>query len=240
MFEVLRDCGALARLLPEVDRLWGVPQPAEHHPEVDTGVHLMMVLDMARAAAAPLPVRFACLATTWARARRRRRAGRATSATRRAASRWRGAGRALRVPADCRELAEVVAREHGNVHRSRELDAAALLRLLERCDALRRPERFDELLLACECDARGRTGREDAPTRSAQRLRAALRRARWRSTPRAVAAQAAAARPRRPGDRRGRARGARAGDRRAAEPRRGLTPTARLCHHAPRSAEEAR
>ena len=127
MFEVLRDCGALARLLPEVDRLWGVPQRAEYHPEVDTGVHLMMVLDMARAAgrAAAGALRLPG-ATTWARARRRPTCCRATSATRSAA---RGCCTALcerlRVPTDCRELADVVAREHGNIHRSGELGAAA-------------------------------------------------------------------------------------------------------------------
>ena len=81
----------------------------------------------------------------------------------------------LRVPTDCRELGEIVAREHGNIHRSQELDAAATLRLLERGDALRRPERFEQALLACECDARGRTGLEDAPYPPRQRLGAALR-----------------------------------------------------------------
>jgi tRNA nucleotidyltransferase (CCA-adding enzyme) len=80
----------------------------------------------------------------------------------------------LRVPVDCRELAEAVAREHGNVHRSGELDAAAVVRLLERCDAWRRPQRFAELLLACECDARGRTGFEDRPYPQRQRLQSAL------------------------------------------------------------------
>jgi tRNA nucleotidyltransferase (CCA-adding enzyme) len=81
----------------------------------------------------------------------------------------------LRVPVECRELGETVAREHGNIHRSAELDAAATLRLLERCDALRRPERFEQALLACECDAHGRTGHEDAPYPPRERLAAALR-----------------------------------------------------------------
>jgi tRNA nucleotidyltransferase (CCA-adding enzyme) len=175
LFDVLRQCGALARLLPEVDRLWGVPQPAEHHPEVDTGVHLMMVLDMAARLAAPLTVRYACLvhdlgkATTPAEQWPRHLAHETRSVKLAAAL-----GERLRVPGDCRELGEVVAREHGNIHRSQTLDAAATLRLLERCDALRRPERFEQALWACECDARGRSGRKDAPYLPRQRLSQAL------------------------------------------------------------------
>ena len=175
MFAVLRDCGALARLLPEVDRLWGVPQPAEHHPEVDTGVHLMMVLQMSARLEAPLPVRFACLChdlgkgTTppgqWPRH---------LAHEQRSVKLLRALCERLRVPVDCRELAEVVASEHGNLHRSGELNPAAVLRLLERCDALRRPERFADVLLACECDARGRLGREDAPYPPRGRLQRAL------------------------------------------------------------------
>lgn len=179
MFEMLRECGALARLLPEVDRLWGVPQRADHHPEVDTGVHLMMVLDMSARLGAPLSVRYACLGhdlgkgTTPADVLPRHlgHEGRSVSLL-------RALGERLRVPNDCRELAEVVAREHGNVHRSGELGAQALLRLLERCDAIRKPQRFDEVLLACECDARGRLGHEDDDYPQAKRLRAALSAAR--------------------------------------------------------------
>jgi tRNA nucleotidyltransferase (CCA-adding enzyme) len=171
MFEALRDCGALARLLPEVDRLWGVPQPEQHHPEVDTGVHLMMVLEMAARLAAPLAVRFACLChdlgkgTTpedrWPRHIAHEK--RSVDLARAVCERWK-------VPVDCRELAEATAREHGNVHRSGELGAAALMRLFERCDALRRPDRFAGLLLACECDARGRLGRENEPYAPRRRL----------------------------------------------------------------------
>jgi tRNA nucleotidyltransferase (CCA-adding enzyme) len=176
MFEVLRACGALAKLLPEVDRLWGVPQPAAHHPEVDTGVHLMMVLDMAARLEAPLPVRWACLVHDLGKGMTpkaewpRHIAHEARSVQLAAAMAER-----LRVPIECRDLGETVAREHGNIHRSAELDAAATLRLLERCDALRRPERFEQALLACECDARGRTGHEDAPYPQRQRLSATLR-----------------------------------------------------------------
>lgn len=175
MFELLRDCGALAVLLPEVDRLWGVPQRAEYHPEIDTGVHLMMVLDTAAALGASLPVRFACLThdlgkgTTPADVLPRH-----IGHEQRSARLLVGLAQRWRVPVELRELADVVAREHGNIHRSSDFDAAAVLRLLERCDALRRPERFADVLLACECDARGRLGfaQRDYPQRP--RLLAAL------------------------------------------------------------------
>ncbi len=150
MLQVLRDCGALAVLLPEVDRLWGVPQPAQHHPEVDTGAHLLLVLDMAAQLQAPLAVRFACLChdlgkgTTPADVLPRHIGHEARSVPL-----LLGLCQRLRVPTDCRELAEVVAREHGNIHRSGELDAPAVMRLLARCDALRKPARFAEALLAC-------------------------------------------------------------------------------------------
>ena len=175
MFHVLRACGALQVVLPEVDRLWGVPQRAEYHPEIDTGVHLMMVLDMAARLQAPLAVRFACLThdlgkgTTPAEMLPRH-----IGHEQRSAKLLKGVCERLRVPTDCRELADVVAREHGNIHRSGELGAAALVRLIERCDAIRKPARFDEVLLACECDARGRLGFEEAPYPQRARLGAAL------------------------------------------------------------------
>ena len=175
MFEVLRECGALQVLLPEVDRLWGVPQRAEYHPEVDTGVHLMMVLDMAARLQAPLVVRFACLAhdlgkgTTPAHVLPRH-----IGHEERSARLLKAVAERLRVPLDCRETADVVAREHGNIHRSGDLSAAALVRLLERCDAIRKPERFADILLACECDARGRLGFEEAAYPQRPRLLAAL------------------------------------------------------------------
>jgi len=175
MFDVLRDCGALAVVLPELDRLWGVPQRAEYHPEVDTGVHVMMVLTMAARLAAPLAVRFACLVHDL---------GKGTTPAdllprhigheQRSARLLKDVCERLRVPVDCRELADVVAREHGNIHRSNELGAAALVRLLERCDAIRKPARLDDILLACECDARGRLGFEDAPYPQRARINAAL------------------------------------------------------------------
>ena len=175
MFEVLRACGALARLLPEVDRLWGVPQRADYHPEVDTGVHLMMVLDMSARLQGSLAVRFACLGHDLGKGttpadilpRHLGHEGRSVQLL-------KDVNERLRVPIDCRELAEVVAREHGNIHRSNEFDAAAVLRLLERCDAFRKPQRFREVLLACECDARGRLGMDDTPYPQAARLSLAL------------------------------------------------------------------
>ena len=171
MFAVLRDCGALARLLPEVDRLWGVPQRAEHHPEVDTGVHLMLVLDCCARLQAPLAVRWACLGHdlgkgTTPRDQWPRHHGHEVRSARLA----RALAERLRVPNDCRELADVVAREHGNIHGSGTLGATALLRLFERCDAIRRPERFADVLLACECDARGRAGLQDRAYAPAARL----------------------------------------------------------------------
>lgn len=175
MFEVLRDCGALAKLLPEVDRLWGVPQRADYHPEIDTGVHLMMVLDMSARLQAPLAVRFACLThdlgkgTTPAEMLPRH-----LGHEERSARLLKGLAQRLRVPTDCRELADVVAREHGNIHRSGEFNAAAVVRLLERCDAFRKPERFGEVVLACECDARGRLGMQEQPYPQGRRLLAAL------------------------------------------------------------------
>jgi tRNA nucleotidyltransferase (CCA-adding enzyme) len=175
MFEVLRDCGALARLLPAVDALWGVPQRAEYHPEIDTGVHLLMVLDMSAQLQASLPVRVACLfhdlgkGTTppdlWPRH---------LGHEERSARLLKTIAERLRLPSDCRELADVVAREHGNIHRSASLEPAALVRLLERCDAFRKPTRFAQVLLACECDARGRLGLGQVPYPQAPRLLAAL------------------------------------------------------------------
>jgi len=177
MLEVLRDCGALARVLPEVDRLFGVPQRADYHPEVDSGVHLLMVLDMAARLDATLAVRYACLGHDLGKAetpaeilpKHIRHEERSVALVQAMSER-------LKVDNACRALAELTAREHGNVHRSGEFGAAALVRLLERCDALRRPDRFAELLLACECDARGRLGLEERPYAPRVRLAEALRR----------------------------------------------------------------
>ena len=175
MFEVLRESGALERVLPEVNRLWGVPQRADYHPEVDTGIHLMMVLDMAARLNAPLPVRFACLmhdlgkATTPADILPRH-----IGHEERSARLSKKVCERLRVPLECKELAEAVAREHGNIHRSSEFKAPALVRLLERCDAFRKPQRFADVLLACECDARGRLGLQESPYPQRSRLLSVL------------------------------------------------------------------
>jgi len=161
MFQVLRECGALVRLFPEIDRLFGVPQPPEHHPEIDTGVHVMLVVDWAAARGFSLPVRFAALTHDLGKGvtppelwpKHHGHEGKSVDLVRALCER-------IRVPADCRELAIAVARDHGNVHRALQLRAATVIELLERVDAFRRPERFVEFLQACECDARGRPGFE--------------------------------------------------------------------------------
>ena len=175
MFAVLRACGALAVLLPELDRLWGVPQRADYHPEVDTGLHTMLVLGQAVQQQAPLAVRWACLVhdlgkgTTPADVLPRH-----IGHEQRGAKLVRQVGERWRVPKECSELAELVAAEHGNIHRSLDLSPAAVLRLLQRCDALRKPERFAQALWACECDARGRWGFEAAAYPQRGRLAQAL------------------------------------------------------------------
>jgi tRNA nucleotidyltransferase (CCA-adding enzyme) len=175
MFAVLRECGALARVLPEVDGLFGVPQRADYHPEVDTGVHVMMVIDHAAAQGYALPVRFAALTHDLGKAttpedvlpRHIGHEGRSVDLLKPLCDR-------LRVPNDCRDLAVLVAREHSNIHRVTEMGAAAIVRMLERSDALRKPARFAEALQACEADLRGRLGWETAPYPQAERLRVAL------------------------------------------------------------------
>ncbi|AJX00132.1 MULTISPECIES: multifunctional CCA addition/repair protein [Burkholderia] len=175
MFEVLRECGALARILPEVDALFGVPQRADYHPEVDTGVHVMMVVDYAARHGYTLPVRFAALTHDLGKAttpehvlpRHIGHEGRSVDLLKPLSER-------LRVPNECRDLALLVAREHGNLHQVMKMGAAALVRFLERADALRKPGRFAEMLQACESDARGRLGLEAQPYPQAERLRRAL------------------------------------------------------------------
>ncbi|KUZ70229.1 2', 3'-cyclic nucleotide 2'-phosphodiesterase [Burkholderia ubonensis] len=175
MFEALRECGALARILPEVDALWGVPQRADYHPEVDTGVHVMMVVDHAAKQGYSLAVRFAALTHDLGKAttpedvlpRHIGHEGRSVDLLKPLCDR-------LRVPNECRDLALVVAREHGNMHRVMEMGAAALVRLFERTDALRKPARFAEMVQACEADARGRLGLETQAYPQAERLRVAL------------------------------------------------------------------
>ena len=163
-FEVLRDCGALKVIFPEVDRLFGVPQPPQWHPEVDTGVHVMLCLRRAAELDAPVTVRFAVLAHDLGKGttppdqwpRHVMHESRGLSLVDALCSR-------LKVPTAHRELARMTCQQHTNVHRALELRPETVLKLLEECDAFRRPERFRELLLACQCDAQGRTGLEEKP-----------------------------------------------------------------------------
>ncbi|MDP1733418.1 MAG: multifunctional CCA addition/repair protein [Sulfuritalea sp.] len=175
MFDVLRECGALACLLPELDALWGVPQRADYHPEVDTGVHVMMVIDMSARLAAALPARFAALTHDLGKGRTpvdilpRHHGHEARSVTMVEAICER-----LRVPTDCRDVARLAARFHGDMHRVAELRPETRLSVLERCDALRRPDRFEMILLACEADYRGRLGWEERDYTQAAIWREAL------------------------------------------------------------------
>jgi tRNA nucleotidyltransferase (CCA-adding enzyme) len=173
-FETLRSCGALAVIYPEIDALYGVPQPPLWHPEIDTGLHVMLTLQCAARLDGSNAVRFAALTHDLGKARTPR-------------ERWpshHGHEEAgvpliealcarLKAPNDYRELAILAARYHTHVHRARELKPVTVLGLLESCDAFRRPERFAELLLACEADARGRTGKEHDPYPQAAYLAAA-------------------------------------------------------------------
>ena len=175
MFAVLRDCAALARLLPEIDALFGVPQRADYHPEVDTGIHTMLVIDQSARYDFPLPVRFAALTHDLGKAttptdllpRHHGHEARSVTLVEQLCAR-------LRVPNDCRDLALLTARHHGNIHRASELKASTIVTLFEKTDALRRPERFRQLLDACRCDYTGRQGWADRPYDSPQRLLTAL------------------------------------------------------------------
>jgi tRNA nucleotidyltransferase (CCA-adding enzyme) len=176
---VLRDCGALARLLPELDRLFGVPQPAEPHPEIDTGVHVLMVLQQAARLSDDPQVRFAALLHDLGKGatppdewpKHHGHEARSVELVTALCAR-------LKVPAAYRDLALAVARDHGNAHRALELRPGTLLDIIERTDALRRPRRFAQFLLACEADHRGRTGFEDRPYPQAARLQLAFEAAR--------------------------------------------------------------
>jgi len=163
-FEVLRECGALAAIYPELDALFGVPQPAQWHPEIDTGVHTLMVLQQAAALSDDPRVRFAALVHDLGKGTTPRAdwPGHRGHEERSVALIETLAAR-LRLPADYRELAVIVARYHGNVHRAFELRPKTLLEFMERADAFRRAARFAQALLACEADARGRGGLEANP-----------------------------------------------------------------------------
>jgi tRNA nucleotidyltransferase (CCA-adding enzyme) len=160
-FETLRSCGALAKIIPELDALFGIPQPEQHHPEIDCGVHTMLVVDDAALHDYPLEVRFAALMhdlgkATTPKEMLPRHIGhelRGVELVKRLAQRLRASG-------ECSDLALLAARYHGDIHRAFEMRADTIIRLFQSADAWRRPERFALLLQACASDARGRTGRE--------------------------------------------------------------------------------
>ena len=162
MFDVLRDCAALQKILPELDKLWGVPQPPQYHPEIDTGVHVMMVIDYAAKQNFNLPIRFAALVHDL---------GKGTTPTdilprhigheARSVQLLKDVCKRLRVPNDCKELAVMVAKFHGKLHQATKMRADTLLEFLIELDAFRQPERFNDFLKACECDSRGRAGLEN-------------------------------------------------------------------------------
>ncbi len=178
-FEILRRCGALARIYPEIDALFGVPQPPKWHPEIDCGVHAMMVVRQAAALSDSPAVRFAALTHDLGKAETPAdqlpahpgHEKRSLAIIRRLAGR-------LPIPVACRELALIVAEFHGHAHRALELKPSTVLKVLERSDAFRRPERFDDFLLACEADARGRTNFENRTYPQAAYLAGALAAAR--------------------------------------------------------------
>lgn len=175
MIYMLRECGALARLLPELDRLFGVPQRADFHPEIDTGVHVMMALDHSAQQCYSLPVRFAVLLHDLGKGLTP-----ATELPRHVGHEARSVMLVeelcarLRTPADCRDLALLVARHHGDIRRGPEMSAATVTKLLENADALRRPHRFRQLLDACACDFHGRLGWEEKPIPSPELFLIAL------------------------------------------------------------------
>jgi tRNA nucleotidyltransferase (CCA-adding enzyme) len=175
MFYMLRECGALARIMPEIDVLFGVPQPAHAHPEIDTGIHIMLAIDYAAAKNYPLPARFAVLTHDL---------GKGTTP----AEEWpRHIGHEvrsvqlvqdlcerIRIPKDCRDLAVLVARYHGDVHRASELKPSTIADMLQAVDAYRKPQRFEEFLRACASDFHGRPGYAARPYPQAERLQKAL------------------------------------------------------------------
>lgn len=178
-FEVLRDCGALKAVFPEIDALFGVPQPPRWHPEIDCGVHCLMVLTQAANLSELPDVRFAALVHDLGKAETPKELlPRHPGHEQRSVDIIRNFARRLPVPTASRELALAVAEFHGHAHRALELKPGSVCKLLERCDAFRRPERFARFLLSCEADARGRTGFEDRPYPQADYLAGAFAAAR--------------------------------------------------------------
>lgn len=177
--QVLRDCGALKELLPEVDALFGVPQPETHHPEIDTGLHTLSVLEQSALHKQPLTVRWACLLhdlgkgltpeDEWPRHIAHEHTG---------LKLIKAVSERFKVPKDCQELALLVGQYHTHGHRALELKASTLLELLQSFDIYRRPQRFEEFIAACEMDARGRKGLEQRSYPQADYLRGAAKAAR--------------------------------------------------------------
>jgi tRNA nucleotidyltransferase (CCA-adding enzyme) len=175
----LRGCGALRVVFPEVDKLFGVPQPVKWHPEVDTGLHTMLVMDEAEKLSDAPEVRFAALVHDIGKGM--------TDAhelpshpghEKRGARMVRAMAKRLPLPRACRDLGMLVAEYHTHCHRALELRTDTIVKLLESLDAFRRPDRFELFLAACEADARGRTGLEKRDYPQSERLRAALAAAR--------------------------------------------------------------
>ena len=160
--QILRECGALEILFPEIDRLFGIPQPKEHHPEIDTGVHTMMVLQQACILSSDPVTRFAALTHDL---------GKGTTPKNELPHHYGHEERGYhlvrelceryRVPNQFRQLAEITSRYHTHVHRAFEIKASTLLKVLSKTDAFRKPERFKQFLLACTADSHGRPGYED-------------------------------------------------------------------------------
>lgn len=173
-FKVLRECGALKVIYPEIDALFGVPQPEKWHPEIDTGVHTLMVLDQAVRLSTDVRIRFAALVHDLGKAATPRAEWPGHKGhEERSVALIEALSERLRLPGEYRDLSVIVARYHGNVHRAFELRPKTILGILEKTDAFRRPERFAQALLACEADSRGRLGLENIPYPQREYLQAA-------------------------------------------------------------------
>ena len=175
MFEVLRACGALQKIMPELDRLWGVPQPPQYHPEIDTGIHVMMVIDYAAAQNFSLAVRFAALTHDLGKGNTPKEIlPRHIGHEARSVQLHKDVCKRLRVPNDCKELGVMVAKFHGKLHQALKMRPDNLLEFLIELDALRQPERFNDFLKACEADSRGRTGLENCELPETELMKTAL------------------------------------------------------------------
>ncbi len=177
--QVLRDCGALKELMPELDALFGVPQPAAHHPEIDSGIHTLSVLEQAAQHQQPLSVRWACLLHDLGKGLTPEEEWpRHIAHEQRGLKLIKAVNQRFKVPRECQELATLVGEYHTHCHRALELRASTLLELLQSFDVYRRPQRFEEFIAACEMDARGRKGLEQRQYPQADYLRGAAAAAR--------------------------------------------------------------